>query len=163
MNTLVEKASYKTRWFLRKYASDADFAAGLLMEPETVIEDNMLLTAGITEMWTLIAGLGGTAFSNANARLGVGDSSAAESAGQTDLQASTNKTYKGMSASYPQVAGAAITFRASFTGAEANHAWNEFVVDNGSGPAKRINRKVSNQGVKAPGQTWTLDLQITLS
>lgn len=163
MSRLVEQASYKTRWFIRKYASDADFAANRLMEPPTAIEDNMLLTAGITEMWTLVAGLGGTAFSNANARLGVGDSSTAEAANQTDLQAATNKTYKGMSATYPQVAGAAITFRAAFTGAEANHAWNEFVVDNGAGGAKRINRKVSNQGVKAAGQTWTLDLQITLS
>lgn len=163
MSTLVEKASYRTQWVIRKYANDADFAADRLLEPPTVIDGNMLLTAGITEMWNLIAGISGTAFSNANARLGVGDSSAAEGAGQTDLQAATNKTYKAMSASYPQVAGAAITFRAAFTGAEANYSWNEFIVDNGSGPAKRINRKVSAQGTKASGQTWTLDLQITLS
>lgn len=161
--SILEKASYKTRWAIRKFADDAAFARDELMEPETVIDGNMLLTAGITELWNLFAGISGTAFSNANARIGVGDSSAAESAGQTDLQASTNKLFKAMSASYPQVSGASITFRAAFTGAEANYAWNEFAVDNGSGPAKRLNRKVSAQGTKASGQTWTVDLTVTLS
>lgn len=161
--SILEKASYRTRWVIRKFADDAAVERDELLEPETVIDGNMLLTAGITELWNVFAGISGTPFSNANARIGVGDSAAAESAGQTDLQASTNKLFKAMSASYPQVSGASITFRAAFTGAEANYAWNEFAVDNGSGPAKRLNRKVSAQGTKTSGQTWTVDLTITLS
>jgi hypothetical protein len=41
-------------------------------------------------------------YTNANARLGVGDSSAVFAATQTDLQAVTNKLRKAMDASYPQ-------------------------------------------------------------
>lgn len=104
-----------------------------------------------------------TAFNNANARLGVGDSSAAEAATQTDLQAAANKTYKSMSASYPSRAAQTVTWRAVFASADANYAWAEFCVDNGATALKTLNRKVSAQGTKASGQTWTLDLQITLS
>ncbi len=161
---VIEHIKYRTQWVIRKYANDADFEDGHLLEPPTVIDGNLLLTAGITELLQLLCGTGSPiAFSNANARLGVGDSTTAESAGQTDLQAASNKTYKGMSATYPQVSGATVTWRAVFTGAEANYAWQEFVVDNGGTGLKRLNRKVSNQGTKASGQTWTLDLAITFS
>jgi hypothetical protein len=51
-----------------------------------------------------------------------------------------------------------------FGSADANYAWQEFTVANASsGTGKNLNRKVSNQGTKASGQTWTLDLAITLS
>jgi hypothetical protein len=42
-----------------------------------------------------------TFFTNTNARLGVGDSSTAFAAGQTDLQAASNKLRKAMEATYP--------------------------------------------------------------
>lgn len=160
--SIAERAHYHTRWTLRRYANQAAFDAGAVLS-QSIIDGNMLLVPGINELWTVLAGLGGAPFSAANARLGVGDSTAAEASGQTDLQASANKVYKGMSPGYPTVTGATIKFGATFTGAEANYAWREFVVDNGSGPAKRLNRKVSDQGTKAPGQIWDLELEITLS
>lgn len=167
MNT-VEKLSYKTLWTIRKFESDEAQHAwerGEGQPYETIeIEGNLLLNEGIAELWDLVCGLGSpTAFSNANARLGVGDSSTAESANQTDLQAATNKTYKAMSASYPQRSGQTVTWRAVFASGDANYAWNEFCVDNGSTAGKTLNRKVSAQGTKAVGQSWTLDLAITLS
>jgi hypothetical protein len=162
MQAIHDSIKYKTQWRIKRYADDKAFKKGQPFS-ESTIDGNLLLTAGITAMLTLFIGGSETAFSNANARIGVGDSTTAESAAHTDLQASTNKTYKGMSASYPQVAGTTMTFRAVFTGAEANYAWQEFVIDNGSAPAKRINRKVSAQGTKVAGQTWTLDVSITLS
>lgn len=159
MSAIKESFSYKTSWLLRKYADDAAFAAEQPYE-ETEIPGNILLNAGITALLNLLIGAGGTAFNNANARIGVGDSSAAEAAGQTDLQAATNKTYVAMAATYPQVSAQTVTFRAVFGSAAANYAWAEFVVDNGT---TKINRKVSSQGTKASGQTWTLDVSITLS
>ena len=42
-----------------------------------------------------------TYFNNANARIGVGDSTVSAADTQTGLQAATNKTYKAMDASYP--------------------------------------------------------------
>ena len=53
---------------------------------------NIFVNTGLAEVWKLITGQGGTAFSNANAFLGVGDSSTAPAVSQTDLQAATNKT-----------------------------------------------------------------------
>lgn len=83
---------------------------------------------------------------------------------QTDLLASANKFYKAVDAGYPQRSAQTMTWQAQFAAGEANFAWNEFSVANGaSGTAKNINRKVAGNGVKAAGQVWTLQLQITLS
>lgn len=156
---LQQALRYRTQWAIRKYASDADFAADKPFDL-VVVDGNMMLNAGITVALQLIGGIAADAFNTANARIGVGDSTAAEAAGQVDLQASTNKTFKAVSAGYPQVSGQSITWRAVFGGAEANYAWQEFAVDNGTA---LLNRKVSNQGTKAAGQTWTIDLTVTLS
>lgn len=153
---------YQTLWTLRKYADDAAFARGQAYEVAE-IHGNLLLNEGIGALLLLLIGGAETAFNNANARLGVGDSTTAAAAAQTDLQAATNKTYKAMEATYPSIAAQTVTFRSVFGSADANYAWEEFVVDNGSGAAKTLNRKVSAQGTKAAGQTWTLDLAITFS
>jgi len=132
---------------------------------QSVINGNMLLNEGINELWTLGAGGGGTAFNNANSYLAVGDSSTAESASQTDLQAATNKLYKAMDATFPTYGTSQkITFRSTFASGDANYAWNEFSACNGSsGTGKNLNRKVSAQGTKTSGQSWQLTLDITLS
>ena len=160
---LHESMTYKTQWVIRRYVDDEAFARGESYR-DSIIDGNLLLNEGIADLWDLTCGLGTpTAFNNANARLGVGDSAAAEAATQTDLQAATNKTYKAMSASYPSRAAQTVTWRAVFVSADANYAWAEFCVDNGATALKTLNRKVSAQGTKASGQTWTLDLAITLS
>lgn len=129
------------------------------------VEGNILVTAGITLLWTLLAGGGGTAFSNANARLGVGDSNAAEAVGQTDLQAAVNKLRKAMNATYPTIAGAVITFQSTFSTAEANFTWLEVGTFNSGAGATMLNRKVpvGGLGTKASGASWTLTETITLS
>ena len=175
MNALEERAFYKTRWLIRRFADDAAYARGevsevvggdgQLLPAESVIDGNILLAEGIGELWDLVCGLGSPiAFSNANAYIGVGDSTTAESAAHTDLQAASNKTYKAMSATYPQRSGTTVTFQSAFASGDANYAWQEFTVSNtSSGTGKNLNRKVSAQGTKASGQTWTVQLQITIS
>lgn len=151
-------------WTITKFADDGAFTRGEHYE-EKVVEGNLLLNEGITEFLNLLTGGAGTAFSSANARLGVGDSTTAAAATQTALQASTNKLYKTMEAGYPQVSNQSVVFRSVFGSAEANFAWEEFSVMNGSdeSTARNLNRKVSSQGTKASGQTWQLDLTITFS
>ena len=127
------------------------------------IDHNCLLNAGITALWNLVAGLGGTAFSNAAAYIGMGDSSTAATAAQTNLQAATNKFYQAMNTGYPSVSNQTITYEAIITGANANYAWNEFIVANSSGGTTALNRVVSAQGTKTAGQTWTVNVAITLS
>lgn len=117
--------------------------------------------ASITNNTALVltANYGGTTASGAAASKILN-----EAASQTDLQASSNKLYKAMSATYPQVSGQTITWRSAFGSSDANFDWMEFSAANGSsGSAKNANRKVSAQGTKVSGQTWTLDLTITLS
>lgn len=117
--------------------------------------------ASITNNTALVltANYGGTTASGAAASKILN-----EVATQTDLQASSNKLYKAMSATYPQVSAQTMTWRAAYGSAEANFDWMEYSVANGSsGTAKNANRKVSAQGTKVAGQTWTLDFTITLS
>ena len=162
-SNMLENIQHKTQWILRKYRDDAAYERGEAYE-EVVIDRNLLLNEGITALANLLTGAAETAFNNANSYIGVGDSSTAADAAQTGLQATTNKLYKAMEAGYPQISGQTITWRAVFTGTEANFDWNEFTVANGnSDTATNLNRRVSAQGTKASGQTWTVDVQITFS
>ena len=128
---LQEHIKYHPKWRIAKYADVAAYAANA---PFEVVEfdGNLLLNEGIAELLLLLTGGAATAFSNANARLGVGDSTAAAAAAQTGLQAASNKTYQAMEAGYPQIAAQTVTFRAVFGSAAANHAWQEFTVANGA-------------------------------
>jgi hypothetical protein len=155
---LTDAGRMKAQWEITKFASEEDRltnkkytneeAVALFGTPQIVsFKPNLLLNEGIEEMWKLVATTGATKFDNTNAYLAVGDSSTAEAATQTDLQASTNKLYKAMDATYPQVSTTACAWKSTFASADANFAWNEFSVANGSsGSAKNLNRKVSNQG-----------------
>lgn len=172
-----ETAHWQCRTILRKYTADIDayrsqygcvfgdeaFAIAEVPYEEREINGNCLLDEGIEELWKLAIGATATPFSNANARIGVGDSSAAAVRTQTDLQAETNTLYKAMDATYPQVSAAVdhkVTFRASFGATEANFAWEEWSVDNGAGI--NLNRKVESLGTKSSG-TWQLTVEISLS
>lgn len=160
---LCEPLTIRRQWIIRRYASEADFRQGKELAPPSIIDGNVILDEGAPEFWKLIGGIAATAFSNANARLGVGDSTTAEAAAQTGLQAATNKLYKAMEAGFPSVSGRTITWRAIFGGTEANFAWQEFTVASGADDtAVNLNRKVSNQGTKASGQVWTLDFQMSV-
>lgn len=132
-------------------------------QPYEVIEGegNCLLNTGIDEMWDLICGDSTSHFNNTDAQIGVGDSSTAADPSQTDLQAATNKTYKGMESGYPTSTSQKATFKSSFGDSEANYAWNEWVVKHGTS-GKCLNRKVESLGTKSSG-TWTLEVSITLS
>lgn len=127
-----------------------------------VVEGNILVNAGIQLMLDLLIAAGGTSFANANARIGVGDSTVAAAAGQTDLQAATNKLRKAMEATFPSRAGQTLTFKSSFGSAEANFAWQEWGVFNAATGGVMLNRKVESLGTKASG-TWTLQVDITVS
>lgn len=160
---ITDKGKMKAKWTIRRYADDDAYRED---RPYKIskIDFNLLLNEGITELQKLLIGDTADAFSNANAYLGVGDDATAENATHTGLQAASNKLYKGMEATYPQISAQITTWRSVFGSSEANWDWEEFTVANGnSDAADNLNRKVSSQGTKASGQTWTLDLQITWS
>ncbi len=167
-----ELANWLCRYKLSKYHQDIEPYRGRedefhqLFKPYEVIEGegNCLLNTGIDEIWDLVTGAVSGAshiFDNAAAQIGVGDSSTAADATQTDLQAATNKTYKGMESGYPTSTSQKATFKASFGSSEANYAWEEWVVKQ-STSAICLNRKVESLGTKSTG-TWTLEVEISLS
>lgn len=106
-----------------------------------------------------------TTFNNGNAALGVGDSTTAFSAAQTDLQAATNKLRKGMEATFPSIATNVITFKSSFGVGEAAFAWQEIGVFNSpdAGVGTMLCRVVEAHGTKAAGDTWVLTHVVTFA
>lgn len=79
-------------------------------------EGNVALDEGLQELIDIICGLSSpTRWGNANARIGVGNSSAAEDASQTGLQG-TSKAFKAMDGGYPQRSAQTAEWRANFDG-----------------------------------------------
>lgn len=163
------------RWrchtLLRKFRGDTDH---LLDEVE--VEGNLLMYGGASVQWQTLIGNGTTTsgqaltyFNNANAHIGVGDSSTAEAATHTDLQAASNKLRKAMDATYPThtdatTSGAAsIVFRSTFATGDANWAWNEWALFNGSSGGRMLNRKVQSLGTKTSAASWQLTVTLTLA
>ena len=160
---LLDKIRENAKWTIERYADDKAYREG---KPYSISEflGNCLLNEGIDEIEKLIATTGATQYDNTNARLGVGDSNTAAVATQTSLQAETNKLWKAMDATYPTASSQIMTFKSTFGSADANFSWQEFTVVNAADDTgKNLNRKVSDQGTKASGQTWVLTLTITLS
>lgn len=119
-----------------------------------------LTTAGRNAIAGLIMGTG-TNFANANAYLGVGDSSTAFDVGQTDLQAAGNKFRRPMEATWPQLATNVLEFKSAFATGEANFAWNEVGVFNAAAAGTMLCRVVQSLGTKVSG-TWTLTHSVTV-
>ena len=167
-------ARWRVKAKLFKYAEDitpfekegreAEFHE--LFEPYEVreMEGNLLLNEGINALWSILCETTPTEarYTAANARIGVGDGTAAAAASQTGLQG-TSTAFKAMESGYPIFGSAQkATFKASFGDTEANFAWQEWTIDNGATPNKNLNRKVESLGTKTTG-TWTLEVSVTLS
>lgn len=168
-----EGVRWRCNWKVEKYLGDDLTAAPYEVHEE---EGNLLMYGGASCLWECLIGNGtGTAaqtltyFNNGNAYLGVGDSTTAEAATQTDLQAATNKLRKAMDATYPShtdatTSGAAtITFKSTFATTDANFAWQEWGLFNGSSGGRMLNRKVSSLGTKTSAASWVFTVTLTLS
>lgn len=122
-----------------------------------------LTNAGRNFIATDIIGESVTEFDNSNAHIGVGDSSTAFSASQTDLQAASNKLRKAMDSTYPQRSTNVLTFRSTFATGDANFAWNEWGIFNASSSGTMLSRKVESLGTKTSAQSWQITCTITVT
>jgi hypothetical protein len=122
-----------------------------------------LTNSGRDVIASLLTGASSIHFDNANAKIGVGDSTKTFSATQTDLQADTNKFRKGMDASYPTTKANVLTFKSTYGPSEANFAWNEWGVFNAASGGAMLNRVVEYNGTKLSGQTWVFQVSLTVS
>jgi len=155
-------------------AADDFHAAGVRPYETVEAVGNLLTTAGLNRITSLIIAAGGQAATNTSARLGVGNSTTAAAVGQTDLQAAAgaaNRQFKIMDATYPTQSNGVLTFKSTFPTTEANFAWEEWCVDIGTPTvadgttvnALMLNRKVQALGTKTSAGTWALTATVTLS
>lgn len=190
----VEKIGWNFSWLCEKWSEDAnmfvrkklgldkDFQVGSQMllkhagaaEVEEVIDGNLLVNEGIQRLLDLLIAAGGTAYNNANAYIGVGDTNTAAAATDTELLATANaanRFYKGMVASWPQRTSQTVDWKSDFTTTEANFAWQEWTIAAGATTASgsgflvgttNLNRKIQSLGTKTTG-TWTLTGSVTVS
>ena len=155
----IERAHWKVHYKVEKFHGER-----VEGDPYEIIEGegNILVNAGIRNLLDLLIGAGTpTVFNNANAHLGVGDSTAAAGAGQTDLQG-TNKTRSPMETSYPSRTDQTATFRAIFGTTDANQAWEEWAIFGAAVGGVMLNRKVQSFGTKSTG-TWAFTVSVTVS
>jgi len=162
-----EPVTIHGHWVAAYYAGDwsaEQITRGEAGKPVDVREgENILVNAGIQLLLDLLIGAGGTVYSNANAHIGIGDSTAAVAVGQTDLQASTNKLRKAMDATFPSRSGQTLTFRATYGTSEANFSIQEAGLFNNSSAGTMLNRLLANLGTKTSATTLQVTLTITVS
>jgi hypothetical protein len=122
-----------------------------------------LTNAGRNLITSLLVGAGGTVFNNANSYIGVGDSTTAFAATQTDLQAVTNKYRQVVDATFPTIVGNVLTFQITVATGNANFDWSEWGIFNASTAGTMLNRKQEELGVKASTQSWQFTVTITVN
>lgn len=129
-------------------------------------EHNLITTVGWNQILVLAFGGGGTTYASASCRLGVGTSTVAASASQTDIAGATiaGRYWQPISATPTTATGTGakrLVFTATVGTGDANFAWQEWGLDQGTTTGSGVvvgallNRAVSNQGTKVSGQTWT--------
>jgi hypothetical protein len=132
-----------------------------------VFPGNLVAFGGASALWELLIGTGFTAFSAANARLGVGDSAEALSPSHTDLQGTSARA--ALASGYPvhtgtnSAEGTRVVFRSVFAAGVASFAWREVGLFNAATAGRMFNRRVIDAGTKAAGASWTLELGFELA
>lgn len=120
-----------------------------------------LTNVGLDAFAAAIIGQLPVLFDNANARLAVGDSSAATAPSQTNLQGTTTFR-RSMDPGYPTVTGSTLIFRGTFGENDANFPWNEWGIFNAAVGGIMLDRVVEYNGTKLEGQTWVMQVELEL-
>jgi hypothetical protein len=183
-DTIVEKARLTIqRWDEEQTARAAE--AGIVKPtPEdferlgiapydvSVVENNLLTTAGITRLVALLNLGTGNVLSSTTARVGLGNGAGTAAIGDTDLSAAAGSTNRWFQTCTVTTPSNVVTAVATFGTADGNFAWNEWGIDIGTATvtsgntvnAVLFNHKTSiAQGTKASGQTWTATATVTFS
>lgn len=169
--TMPDSGKWHCVWSVTKYASEADYEAGDAYE-SNVIPGNLLTTAGLGRIATLINAGTGNLISSTTARVGVGNGGGTAAVGDTDLSASAGSANRWFQTCTVTVPSNVWTFVAVFGSADGNFNWTEFGIDIGNATVSSgntvglvlLNHKTSiAQGTKASGQVWTATATITIS
>ncbi len=152
-----EKIQWSPKWKITKYNKGES-------TPYEVKEfdGNLLTNAGMNHIWGLACGDVLDDLATAPVLI-VGTGSGAATV--DDVEGTfTAGVKEGMEGGYPTFGTSQkATWKASYDGDTANQAWAEFGLLTKTTDGILINRKVSDQGTKTSGQTWELELEISLS
>lgn len=128
---------------------------------------NLFLTAGVTRLWQLVAGVSAAHLDAAGTWLAVGDSSTTPTATDANLLG-TNRFRKAVSGA-PNISGRQVTFSAQFETGDANFAWLEVGVG-WSATVTADNTLVSRSALLSPGlgtkvntAIWVLNWTLTIN
>lgn len=136
------------------------------------VHGNLLTTAGLGRIATLVTAGTGNLISSTTARVGVGNGAGTAAIGDTDLSASSGSANRWFQTCTVTTPSNVWTFAATFGSSDGNFAWTEFGIDIGTATvssgntvaAVLLNHKTSiAQGTKASGQTWAATATITIS
>jgi hypothetical protein len=167
-----EEASFRAALAGFWHPTDQDFARLRIKPFEVLVTDkNLLTTAGIGRIATLLTAGTGNLISSTTARVGAGNSATAEAIGQTDLQAAAGSTNRWFQTCTVTIPSNVLTFAATFGTSDGNFTWAEWGIDIGTATVTSgntvnpvlLNRKVQSNGAKVGGQTWTATATITFS
>ena len=168
---MADPINWRINWHIEKFASEADHLAGNAYEVSDV-PGNLLTTAGIGRIATLLTAGTGNLISTTTARVGVGNGVGTAAIGDTDLSAAAGSTNRWFQTCTVTTPSNVLTFAATFASGDGNYAWNEFGIDIGTATvtsaatvnAVLLNHKTSiAQGTKASGQVWTATATVTFS
>ena len=124
---------------------------------------NSMLNEGSEEIIELLTEINATDYyTNALARMGVGNGVAAVVATQTALQGGST-SFVAMETTFPSRTNQRVDFKGSYADGVAEFAWEEFSVDNGVTPNANLQRLLASKGTKGTGEVWTAEVQITFS
>lgn len=161
------------RWEILKFDFDPEDYQRYLRRPQDFsprelirTDPNMVVDGGLDLAAKLLIGdASAVHLDNANAYIGVGDGTQAESSSDTGLKG-TSKLFKGMKVGFPTFTSVGkLTFEADFGATEANFDWEEVGLATGNNPPTTgtlFSRKVQSFGNHAGG-TWTVRAILTLS
>lgn len=148
---LAPGALYEIGWRVDKYRD------GTLYESRES-SGNLLLNTGRELLYQLMTGTGGTPFNNTNSLVWVGNGTTPADATQTGLTGSSTFS-KHMETGFPTVVNGELRFKARFGEPEANFAWKEFGVSNGT---VMLNRKTQDIGTKTSDDEWVFTVAIKI-
>lgn len=169
----------QTQWVIDKTGllrpAGDDFKR-LGVKPSDTADDigNLITTAGLNRLTSLLIAGGGQGLTNTATRLGVGNGAGSAAVGDTDLGAaagSGNRWFQIMDATYPQQSNGVLTVKATWATGDGNFAWNEWGIDVGTPTvssgntvaALLFNHKTSAAlGTKASG-SWALTVTVTIA
>jgi len=122
---------------------------------------NLLMTTGKASILKYLGNITGGGYING---IGTGDSTTAASAGQTDLQASSNKLWKTISSSDRVYVGTTLYVSVDFGYSEANFTWNEIGLRDNQGTPLLVARVIDGSPlVKTTGKRAIVEWQVTVA